>query len=131
LIALLAGAAAGLRSTFAAQPRQLRQRLRQSGTSQDRGHSAAPASQATHSGIPARSVLGRIAADPFSRIRGCRGPNRPPFPKRRFPSRRLCRFVSPASFIANRGSKCMWRGARRFSRSRKATLSMTSTRSTR
>src|SRR5258706_4906894 len=37
-----------------------------SAASQDTEHSASPASQEKQPGIPARSALGRIAADPFS-----------------------------------------------------------------
>jgi len=66
LIALLAGAAGWVAIDLRGPAAPTSAKAPASGTSQDRGHSAAPASQATHSGIPARSVLGRIAADPFS-----------------------------------------------------------------
>src|SRR5437870_12851220 len=66
LIALLAGAAAWVAIDLRGPAAPTSAKAPASGASQDPGHSAAPASQATQPGIPARSVLGRIAADPFS-----------------------------------------------------------------
>ena len=66
LIALLAGAAAWVAIDLRGPAAPTSEKAPASGASQDPGHSAAPASQATQPGIPARSVLGRIAADPFS-----------------------------------------------------------------
>src|SRR5882762_9588979 len=65
LIALLAGAAAWVAIDLRGPAGPNATKAPTSAASQDAERSA-PASQATHSGIPARSVLGRIAADPFS-----------------------------------------------------------------
>ncbi len=65
LIALLAGAAAWVAIDLRGPAAPSSAKAPASGASQDE-HSAAPASQAKQPGIPARSVLGRIAADPFS-----------------------------------------------------------------
>ena len=66
LIALLAGAAVwvaiDLRGPVAPTPAK----APASGASQEPEHAAAPASEAKRPGFPARSALGRIAADPFS-----------------------------------------------------------------
>jgi len=66
LIALLAAAAGWVAIDLRGPAAPTSAKAPASGASQDPGHSAAPASQATQPGIPARSVLGRIAADPFS-----------------------------------------------------------------
>src|SRR5256884_6086105 len=66
LIALLAGAAAWVAIDLRGPAAPTSAKAPASRASQDPGQSAAPASQATQPGIPARSVLGRIAADPFS-----------------------------------------------------------------
>src|SRR6266852_4380227 len=66
LVALLAGAAGWVAIDLRGPAAPTSAKAPASGTSQDPGHSAARASQATQPGIPARSVLGRIAADPFS-----------------------------------------------------------------
>src|SRR5213083_2713617 len=66
LIALLAGAAAWVAIDLRGPAAPTSTKTPASGSSQDREHAAAPASEAKQPGIPARSALGRIAADPFS-----------------------------------------------------------------
>src|SRR5882762_8851026 len=65
LIALLAGAAAWVAIDLRGPAGPNATKAPTSAASQDAERSA-PASQAERPGIPARSVLGRIAADPFS-----------------------------------------------------------------
>src|SRR6266853_2399291 len=66
LIALLAGAAAWVAIDLRGPVAPTAVKAPASGASGDAEHAAAPASEAKQPGIPARSVLGRIAADPFS-----------------------------------------------------------------
>src|SRR5712692_3796892 len=66
LIALLAGSAAWVAIDLRGPAAPTSAKAPASGASQDTEHSAAPASQEKQPGIPARSALGRIAADPFS-----------------------------------------------------------------
>ena len=66
LIALLAGAAAWVAIDLRGPAAPNSAKAPASGAPQDPEHVAAPASQAKQPGIPARSALGRIAADPFS-----------------------------------------------------------------
>src|SRR5260370_7643963 len=66
LIALLAGSAAWVAIDLRSPAGPTASKAPASAASQDAEHSAAPASQAKQPGIPARSALGRIAADPFS-----------------------------------------------------------------
>ncbi len=66
LIALLAGAAAWVAIDLRGPAAPTSVKAPAPGASQDAEHSAAPASEAKQPGIPARSVLGRIAVDPFS-----------------------------------------------------------------
>src|SRR5438309_3209147 len=66
LIALLAAAAGWVAIDLRGPAAPTSAKAPASGASQGPGDSVAPASQATQPGIPARSVLGRIAADPFS-----------------------------------------------------------------
>src|SRR5437773_5069891 len=66
LIALLAGAAAWVAIDLRGPAAPTSAKAPASGASQDAERSAAPASEAKQPGIPARSALGRIAADPFS-----------------------------------------------------------------
>ncbi len=66
LIALLAGSAAWVAIDLGGPGAPTSAKAPVSAASQDTEHSAAPASQAKQPGIPARSALGRIAADPFS-----------------------------------------------------------------
>src|SRR6266480_3166554 len=66
LIALLAGAAAWVAIDLRGPAAPTSAKAPASGAPQDAEHAAAPASEAKQPGIPARSALGRIAADPFS-----------------------------------------------------------------
>jgi len=66
LIALLAGAAAWVAIDLRGPAAPTSAKAPTSGASQDPERAAAPASEAKQPGIPARSALGRIAADPFS-----------------------------------------------------------------
>jgi len=66
LIALLAGAAAWVAIDLRGPAAPTSAKAPASGASQEPEHAAAPASEAKQPGIPARSALGRIAADPFS-----------------------------------------------------------------
>jgi len=66
LIALLAGAAAWVAIDLRGPAAPTSVKVPASGASQEPEHAAAPASEAKQPGIPARSALGRIAADPFS-----------------------------------------------------------------
>src|SRR6266853_1479363 len=66
LIALLAGSAAWVAIDLRGPGAPTSSKAPSSASSQDTEHSASPASQAGQPGIPARSALGRIAADPFS-----------------------------------------------------------------
>src|SRR5213083_435739 len=66
LIALLAGAAAWVAIDLRGPAAPPSAKAPASGASQDPERAAAPGSEATQPGIPARSALGRIAADPFS-----------------------------------------------------------------
>src|SRR6266852_310154 len=66
LIAMLAGSAAWVAIDLGGPGAPTSAKAPVSAASQDTEHSAAPASQAKQPGIPARSALGRIAADPFS-----------------------------------------------------------------
>ncbi len=66
LIALLAGAAAWVAIDLRGPAAPPSAKAPASGASQDPERAAAPASEAKQPGIPARSALGRIAADPFS-----------------------------------------------------------------
>ena len=66
LIALLAGSAAWVAIDLRDPAGPTASRAPASAASQDTQRSAAAASQAKQPGIPARSTLGRIAADPFS-----------------------------------------------------------------
>src|SRR5216110_350043 len=66
LIALLAGAAAWVAIDLRGPAAPTSANAPASGAPQDPEHVAAPASEAKQPGIPARSALGRIAADPFS-----------------------------------------------------------------
>ena len=66
LIALLAGAAAWVAIDLRGPAAPTSAKAPASGASQDAERAAAPASEAKQPGIPARSALGRIAADPFS-----------------------------------------------------------------
>src|SRR5437879_10019077 len=66
LIALLAGAAAWVAIDLRGPAAPTSAKAPVSVASQDAEHAAAPASEPRQPGIPARSVLGRIAADPFS-----------------------------------------------------------------
>src|SRR6266851_2945896 len=66
LIALLAGSAAWVAIDLRDPAAPTSAKAPASAASQDTEHSASPASQEKQSGIPARSALGRIAADPFS-----------------------------------------------------------------
>jgi Cohesin domain len=66
LIALLAGAAAWVAIDLRGPAAPTSVKAPAPGASRDSEHAAAPASEAKEPGIPARSTLGRIAADPFS-----------------------------------------------------------------
>src|SRR5213596_3549150 len=66
LIALLAGAAAWVAIDLRGPAAPTSAKAPTSGASGDPEHAAAPASEPQQPGIPARSALGRIAADPFS-----------------------------------------------------------------
>ena len=66
LIALLAAAAAWVAIDLRGPAAPTSAKAPASGASQEPEHAAAPASEAKQPGIPARSTLGRIAADPFS-----------------------------------------------------------------
>src|SRR5881628_1166226 len=66
LIALLAGAAAWVAIDLRGPAAPTSAKAPASGAPQDPERAAAPASEAKQPGIPARSALGRIAADPFS-----------------------------------------------------------------
>src|SRR6266581_7518215 len=66
LIALLAGSAAWVAIDLRDPAAPTSAKAPASAASQDTEHSASPASQEKQPGIPARSALGRIAADPFS-----------------------------------------------------------------
>jgi hypothetical protein len=66
LIALLAGAGAWVAIDLRSPAGPTAAKAPALAASQDAEHSSAPASQAKQPGIPARSALGRIAADPFS-----------------------------------------------------------------
>jgi len=66
LIALLAGAAAWVAIDLRGPAAPTSAKSPASGAPQDPEHVAAPASEEKQPGIPARSALGRIAADPFS-----------------------------------------------------------------
>jgi len=66
LIALLAGAAAWVAIDLRGPAAPNSAKAPASGAPQDPEHVAAPASETKQPGIPARSALGRIAADPFS-----------------------------------------------------------------
>src|SRR5712691_277722 len=66
LFALLAGAAAWVAIDLRGPAAPTSAKAPASGASQEPEHAAAPASEAKQPGIPARSALGRIAADPFS-----------------------------------------------------------------
>ena len=66
LIALLAGAAVWVAIDLRGPGAPTPAKAPASGASQEPEHAAAPASEAKQPGIPARSALGRIAADPFS-----------------------------------------------------------------
>jgi len=66
LIALLAGAAAWVAIDLRGPAAPTSAKAPASGAPQDAEHATAPASEAKQPGIPARSALGRIAADPFS-----------------------------------------------------------------
>ncbi len=66
LIALLAGAAAWVAIDLRGPAAPTSAKAPASGASQEPEHAAASASEAKQPGIPARSALGRIAADPFS-----------------------------------------------------------------
>src|SRR5947208_1897096 len=66
LIALLAGAAAWVAIDLRGPAAPPSAKAPASGAPQDAEHATAPASEAKQPGIPARSALGRIAADPFS-----------------------------------------------------------------
>src|SRR5882672_11511935 len=66
LIAMLAGAAAWVAIDLRGPAAPTSAKAPASGASQEPEHAAAPASEAKQPGIPARSALGRIAADPFS-----------------------------------------------------------------
>src|SRR2546430_5597196 len=66
LIALLAAAAAWVAIDLRGPAVPASAKAPASGASQDPERAAAPASEAKQPGIPARSALGRIAADPFS-----------------------------------------------------------------
>src|SRR5712691_8015238 len=66
LIALLAGAAGWVAIDLRGRAARRSAKAPASGASQDPERAAAPASEARQPGIPARSALGRIAADPFS-----------------------------------------------------------------
>src|SRR5216117_3933900 len=66
LIALLAGAAAWVAIDLRGPAAPPSAKAPASGASQDPERAAAPGSEAKQPGIPARSALGRIAADPFS-----------------------------------------------------------------
>src|SRR5204863_31583 len=66
LIALLAGAAAWVAIDLRRPAAPTSAKAPASGAPQDPEHVAASASEAKQPGIPARSALGRIAADPFS-----------------------------------------------------------------
>src|SRR5437899_367918 len=66
LIALLAGAAVWVAIDLRGPAAPTPAKDPASGASQEPEHAAAPASEAKQPGIPARSALGRIAADPFS-----------------------------------------------------------------
>jgi len=66
LIALLAGSAAWVAIDLRDPAAPPSAKAPASAASQDTEHSASPASQEKQPGIPARSALGRIAADPFS-----------------------------------------------------------------
>jgi len=103
LIALLAGAAGWVAIDLRGPAAPTSAKAPASGTSQDRGHSAAPASQATHSGIPARSVLGRIAADPFSAHSWMPRPKPAAVSEAPVPVAPPLPFVSPASFNRESG----------------------------
>src|SRR6266513_5708236 len=65
-IALLAGAAAWVAIDLRGPAAPNSAKAPASGAPQDPEHVAAPASETKQPGIPARSALGRIAADPFS-----------------------------------------------------------------
>ena len=66
LIALLAAAAAWVAIDLRSPAVPTSAKAPASGASQDPERAAAPASEVKQPGIPARSALGRIAADPFS-----------------------------------------------------------------
>src|SRR5712692_3822414 len=66
LIALLAGSAAWVAIDLRGPAAPTSAKAPASAASQDTEQSASPASQEKQPGIPARSALGRIAADPFS-----------------------------------------------------------------